>query len=342
VVVYDENDRPGGQLFKQIHKFFGSHRHKAGVRGYKIGEELLDEIRDLKVNVLLNTVAFGFYEDMTIGISGNGEINALKAEAVIIATGAIENAIEFEGWTLPGVMGAGAVQTMINVNGVLPGDRVLMVGTGNVGLIVSYQLIQAGAEVVAVVEAKPRISGYHVHAAKIKRLGVPFFFSHTVVKAAGKESVENAHIAEIDGEFNVREGSTKKIDVDLICIAAGLRPLDELARMAGCKIEYIAGLGGFLPVHNQKMMSTKSGVYVAGDITGIEEASTAMEEGKLAGLSAAFQLRKLSAESYAERKKDITMRISELRQGSFGEDIRKCKKDVFNRYDKLWSKKGVE
>jgi pyruvate/2-oxoglutarate dehydrogenase complex dihydrolipoamide dehydrogenase (E3) component len=89
------------------------------------------------------------------------------------------------------------------------------------------------------------------------------------------------------------------------------------------------------------MMSSESGVYVAGDITGIEEASTAMEEGKLAGLSAAFQLGKLSPKSYAERKEDITMRMSELRQGSFGDDKLKCKEDVFNRYEKLRVRRGV-
>jgi thioredoxin reductase len=333
--IVDENIKAGGQLFKQIHKFFGSHRHHAGVRGYRIGEALLDEIRELDVNVLLNTVAFGFYDDKIIGLFGNGETTALKADSVIIATGAIENAIEFEGWTLPGVMGAGAVQTMINVNGVLPGDKVMMVGTGNVGLIVSYQLLQAGAELVALVEAKPRISGYHVHAAKIKRLGVPFFFSHSVVQAGGKEGVEYARIAEIDDDFNVIKGSTKQFEVDLICIAVGLRPLDELARLARCKIEYVTELGGFLPVHNQEMMSSESGVYVAGDITGIEEASTAMEEGKMAGLSAAFQLGKLSLNSYSERKRDILLRMSELRQGSYGEDKRKCKEEVFNRYEKL-------
>ena len=196
--VIDENMKAGGQLFKQIHKFFGSHRHLAGMRGYRIGEMLLDEMERLKVNTLLSTVAFGYFEGNTVGVYRNGEVSSIRAKRVIIATGAIENPLKFRGWTMPGVMGAGAVQTMINVNGVLPGRKVLMIGSGNVGLIVSYQLMQAGAEVVAVVEALPEISGWHVHAGKIWRHGTPLFLSHTILEARGEECVQEAVIAGID------------------------------------------------------------------------------------------------------------------------------------------------
>ena len=83
-------------------------------------------------------------------------------------------------------MGAGAAQTMINLHRVLPGKSVLMIGSGNVGVIVSYQLLQAGADVKAVVEAAPRLGGYGVHTAKVRRAGVPFYTSHTVLEAHGK------------------------------------------------------------------------------------------------------------------------------------------------------------
>jgi NADPH-dependent 2,4-dienoyl-CoA reductase/sulfur reductase-like enzyme len=333
--LVDENPRPGGQLFKQIHKFFGSHRHRAGVRGFRIGEQLLAEIGELGIRVFLDTVAFGFHDDDTLGLYRSGRIEALRPRRTVLATGAIEKPLTFRGWTLPGVMGAGAVQTMMNLHGVLPGTRVLMVGSGNVGLIVAYQLIQAGATVAAVVEALPAISGWHVHAAKLRRLGVPILLSHTILEARGKESVEEALVAPIDEQCRIDGQSEQRFEVDLVCIAVGLRPLSELAELARCRLEFIAPLGGFLPLHDETMRSSRPGVYVAGDLAGIEEASTAMEEGKLAGLSAARSLGKLPERQYAELAEEITDNLAELRLGSFGDERKRCKEEILARYRSL-------
>jgi thioredoxin reductase len=333
--IIDENPKPGGQLFKQIHKFFGSHRHSAGVRGFDIGSQLLHEMEKAKVNVLLDTIAFGYFDGDIIGLYRDGRALPLKARKTVIATGALENPLCFSGWTLPGVMGAGAVQTMMNVHGVLPGSRVLMVGSGNVGLIVSYQLLQAGAEVMALVDALPQVKGWHVHAAKIRRMGVPILLSHTIVEAKGQDSVCSAVVAEVDEHCSVVGGSERILEVDLICIAVGLRPLVEMARLAGCSIEYIEGLGGFLPVHNAHMMTSREGVYAAGDIAGIEEASTAMEEGKLAGISAAHALKKLNSDTFHLMSKVINTNLLELRLGSFGDERRSCKEDILRRYSSI-------
>ena len=94
--------------------------------------------------------------------------------------------VNFEGWTKPGVIGAGAAQTMMNLHHIKPGNRILMLGSGNVGLVVSYQLMQAGCEVVALADAAPRVGGYGVHAAKVARCGVPFYLSHTISKSRGR------------------------------------------------------------------------------------------------------------------------------------------------------------
>lgn len=106
--------------------------------------------------------------------------------------------VTFPGWTLPGVIGAGAAQTMMNLHGTLPGKRVLMLGSGNVGLVVSFQLMQAGCEVVAVADAAPRVGGYGVHAAKVARCGVPFYLSHTIISADGEDCVTGVTIGEVD------------------------------------------------------------------------------------------------------------------------------------------------
>ena len=116
VVVYDENSKPGGQLFKQIHKFFGSKEHKAKIRGFKIGEELLEEADKLGVEVVLNAIVLGLHPEKELTIKVDQEVIHVKGDTVIIATGAAENMVTFRGWTLPGVIGAGAAQTMMNLN----------------------------------------------------------------------------------------------------------------------------------------------------------------------------------------------------------------------------------
>lgn len=321
VTLIDENPQPGGQLFKQIHRFFGSQAHRAGTRGVQIGQDLLEETQGVGVEIRLNTVVYGLFDDNRLGLVCGDHTEDLQAKAIILATGASENALAFPGWTLPGVLGAGATQTLINIHRTLPGHRVLMVGAGNVGLIVSYQILQAGAEVVAIVEGLPYISGYGVHASKVRRAGVPILTAHTVLRAEGEESVERAVIAQVDEKWQPIPGTEQTLHVDTICLAVGLSPLAELAWMAGCQFTYTPALGGWVPAHDENMQTSLPGVYVAGDLAGIEEASTAMEEGRLAGLAAAENLGYLSPEEGARKKAEVRERLATLHIGSFGEGL---------------------
>jgi len=329
VLLIDENLRPGGQLFKQIHRFFGSKEHLAGVRGFVIGEKLLKEVKELNVEVWLNSTVYGIFKGNVIGVIKDGKNIVLKAKSIILATGAIENPLSFPGWTLPGVMGAGACQTMINIHRVLPGKKVLMIGSGNVGLIVSYQLLQAKADVLGVVEIMPKIGGYLVHALKIKRYGVPIYLSTTILEANGKEEVEGAVICPVDNDFKPIFKKKKEIEVDLICIAVGLSPLNELLYQAGCLFTYKGYLGGFVALHNENMETSVPGIYVAGDCSGVEEASTAMEEGKLAGISVA---EKLKGKIFKEEKEEILKRLNDFRIGTFGEKRRIAKEEIIKEY----------
>ena len=327
VSLFDENEKPGGQLFKQIHKFFGSKEHQAGIRGHNIGYHLLEEGQKVGVDTRLNTVVWGI-EDNKIGITDGRTSKLVDAQRIIVATGASENPLSFPGWTLPGVMGAGAAQTMMNVHRVLPGTKVLMVGSGNVGLIVSYQLLLAGAEVVVVVEALTKIGGYVVHAAKLRRAGVPILTSTSILEARGKEMVEEATICSLDEKLCPLEGCEINLKADLICLAVGLSPLAELCWMAGCKFKYLPELGGFVPLHDENMRTTLSYLYLAGDVAGVEEASSAMEEGKLAGVAVAEELGYLKKDEAEEGKEKIRKKLSSLRLGPFGDMRAKAKLEL--------------
>lgn len=317
VIVFDENARPGGQLFKQIHKFFGSREHKAKIRGFVIGEELLSQAESLGVKVVLNATVLGLYREKEVCVMRDGQIVHYKGDNIVVATGASENMVTFRGWTLPGVIGAGAAQTMMNLHGVKPGERILMVGSGNVGLVVGFQLLQAGCRVVGIIDAAKRIGGYGVHAAKLARTGVPFYLSHVMVEAEGDDHVAGAVIAQVDDRWQTVPGTEKHLDVDTICIAVGLSPMSQLVRMVGCKAEDDPRKGGLVPVLNEYGETSISGIFAAGDVAGIEEASSAMIQGRIAGLAAAAASGYLEETELRERFESAGRSLSKLRQGMF-------------------------
>jgi sarcosine oxidase subunit alpha len=231
----------------------------------------------------------------------------------------------FPGNDLPGVYGAGAVQTLMNVYGVKPGKRVLMVGAGNVGLIVSYQLLQAGIAVDRVVEAAPVIGGYNVHAAKLRRCGVPILTSHSIKEVCGEKKVEGAVVIRLDENWKPIKDSEEYIKCDTICLAVGLTPSTRLLSQIGVDIEFIPEAGGYVALHDDSMQTSVKGIYVAGDASGIEEASTAMIEGKIAGLAASIQLGRSKNRKLLEHYRE---ELCQLRAGPFGEKPRIAKEKI--------------
>ena len=286
VTVADEHDTIGGQLYKQIHKFFGAADNHAGMRGFEIARKLEQEAKELGVEFWLSTVAYGIFKE-GVGIVRDGDNFIVKAKKVIVAAGGIENTTAFPGSTLPGVMLAGAAQTMTNIHRVLPSKRMVVVGSGNVGLIVAYQMLQAGAEVLAVVERDDHIGGYGVHAERLRTAGVPIFTDTVIKCASGKTSVEGVTTVKLDGNGAEIAGSEQEFNTDTVIMAVGMAPLTELLWNIGCRFEFIGELGGYVPLHNEFMQTSVDGIYAAGDITGVEEASVAMEEGSIAGIAAA-------------------------------------------------------
>jgi sarcosine oxidase subunit alpha len=339
VLIVDENQCLGGQLIKQTHKFFGSKEERAGTRGIEIAKELESDLRKLenkgKIQVMTAATVIGCYESEKKHRFGvvqrcdyRNVLYDVRCDAVILACGAMENMLLFPGNDLPGVYGAGAVQTLMNVYGVKPGERVLMVGAGNVGLIVSYQLLQAGIAVDRVVEAAPTIGGYNVHAAKLRRCGVPILTSHSIKEVCGDEKVEGAVIVKLDEAWRPIKDSEEYIKCDTICLAVGLTPSTRLLSQIGVDLEFIPEAGGYVALHDESMQTSVKGVYVAGDASGIEEASTAMIEGKIAGLAAAIHLGRSKEKKLLEQYRE---ELRQLRAGPFGEKPRIAKEKIAKR-----------
>ncbi len=161
------------------------------------------------------------------------------------------------------------------------------------------------------------MGGYMVHGAKLRRAGVPILTSTTILEARGEESVEEATICSLDDNLSPIKGSERTLKVDLICLAVGLSPLAEFCWMAGCQFNYFSELGGFIPVHDENMRTSVPYLYVAGDVSGVEEASCAMEEGKLAGVSIAEELGHFEEDEAEEEKRKIRKRLVSLRTSPF-------------------------
>ena len=265
-LLVDDKATLGGKLVLQTHKFFGSQEDVyAGKRGINIAEILGQSVQELQnVEIWLNSVCLAVFSDGFIGILKNNEEYVLvKPKYLLIATGAREKMLVFPGNTLPGVYGAGAFQTLVNRDLVKAAEKVFIVGGGNVGLIAGYHAIQAGIEVIGLIEAMPQCGGYKVHEDKLRRLGIPIYTKHTIISANGDKQVESITIAQIDDKYNKISGTEKTFICDTILIAVGLNPVDEFFFKAK---EY------------------DFNVWVAGDAQEIAEASAAIFTGKIEAL----------------------------------------------------------
>ncbi|MBS3792618.1 FAD-dependent oxidoreductase [Candidatus Bipolaricaulota bacterium] len=321
VTLLDRNWELGGQLVKQTHKFFGSENQFAGERGIDIAKILSERVHDnSRITVRKNSSVLGIYHDGVLTFEQDDKYKKLTSRQTVVATGAAEKFLSFTNNDLPGVYGAGAVQTLMNQQGVLPGKNVLIIGAGNIGLIVAYQLLQAGVSVEAIIEALPEIGGYEVHRDKIKRMGVPILTSHSIKKAYGEERVEGAIIGEIDSSWSFIDGTKKDFKADVICLAVGLSPLIDLLHPLGLEISYVPNLGGLAPKRDEYLETTISGYFVAGDCAGVEEASSAMMEGNIAGLSAANSIG--YKKSFQEKFRNNRDELRKLREGETAKEVR--------------------
>ena len=271
-LLVDDKHRLGGKLVLQTHRFFGSYDLVyAGTRGIDIATKLENELRTLpSVRIWLQSSALAVFSDQKVGILAEGERYALvQPRALLVAAGAREKSLAFQGNSLPGVYGAGAFQTIVNRDLVRSSEKLFIVGGGNVGLIAGYHALQAGISVVGLVEALPECSGYKVHRDKLERFGVPIYTSHTILSANGQDSVESITIAKLDEKWRPIPGTERSFACDTILIAVGLDPVNEF----------------FLKGREFGMKT-----FASGDAEEIAEASAAIFSGKIKGLEIARAL----------------------------------------------------
>ncbi len=307
VTLIDNYRQPGGQYYRQPAPELTAAtplEHQAE------GRTLWQQAQAAGVTILTQATVWGAFEEgHRLELVGPEAPPAIQAEAVILATGAYERAAALPGWTLPGVMTTGAVQTLLKEQRILPGQRFVLAGTGPLQLVVAAELVRAGAEVVAVLEGNPLwrrgASQPFRHGAALwgqwsrlaeglnswqtlRRAGVPFHTGWGVVAAEGRDEVNGVTIARLDEQWRPVAGTFRPLACDTLCCSYGFVPANELARLIG--VGHHWQQGQFIPHRDERLQSDRPGIYLAGDCAGIGGAGLALVEGRLAGLAAAAQV----------------------------------------------------
>jgi len=231
-IVIDNNDKIGGQFLMQTHQFFFFEKEKkfGGLRGFDIAQSLAGENID---GIFLNSTVWDILEGKRIAVKNieTDEIYYVDTNYLVVATGAVPFMPAFENDDLPGVYTAAVVQKMMNSEFTLLGKNILTVGAGNIGYLTSYQLMQAGANVKAIVEAQPKEGGFPVQANRVRRLGIPVMLSKILLKAIPNKNhtgITGAVVADCEN-FQPIPGTEHVInDIDAINICTGLVPDDQL------------------------------------------------------------------------------------------------------------------
>ena len=326
VAVLDEGARAGGQIYRQLPEGAGaggipeppSHDH---------GHHLIEGFEASQLTCVHGATVWDA-KPGRLWFEHEGESKLLRCERIVLAPGAYDRCIPFPGWTLPGVVTAGALQVMVRGFGVVPGKRALVVGSGPLLLPTVTALLGAGVEAVAALEASSRwralraAPGVVGNAARRReavwymkqlwRAGVKLQWGWTVFACEGDGRVQRAVIGKVDGQGRPKRGTERTIEVDVVGAGFGLVPSIELGLRLSADSRYLAERGGHCLVVDERQQ-VAPGVFAAGEICGIGGAEVAAAEGALCAASVLEDLRgaaaapELSRAARAERRASDTM-----------------------------------
>jgi thioredoxin reductase/bacterioferritin-associated ferredoxin len=328
VTLIDDNPLPGGQYYRQSPPEFEISNPIDAVSGREDVLEIINKLPHPNIRTFSNTLVWGIFDGPNLALADSEHSFILHTDRVILATGAYDRPLAFPGWTLPGILGAGAALRMIKSQWVLPGKRILLAGLGPLQLALADVLIQSGAEVVGIAEAAnpyrnwaqlpkfwgnwDRIQEAIGYFNTLRKHKVPLWHDHAIVEADGQEQVEKAVIARLDRQGAPISGTRKEFEVDAVCLGYGLLPSFQLASAFGCKLRFDERSRWFVPVHDHTMETSQPGIFVAGDMTDIAGSKAALVEGQIAGLNAAHQLGGINERTLAERLTPLYSKLKRL------------------------------
>lgn len=272
ILILERESQLGGILNQCIHNGFGLHTFKEELTGPEYAQRFIDKTIEMQIPYKLNTMVLDLNENKVItAVNEEDGILELKAKAVILAMGCRERprgAINIPGSRCAGIYTAGAAQKFVNIEGYMPGKEVVILGSGDIGLIMARRMTLEGAKVKAVVELMSYSGGLKRNIVQcLDDFDIPLKLSYTVIDIKGKERVEGVTIAAVDGNRNPIKGTEEFIPCDTLLLSVGLLPENELSRTADVKLSAITGG----PEVDESLETNIEGIFACGNVLHVHD-----------------------------------------------------------------------
>ena len=326
VTLIDENPVPTSMMGLNVPQFFGqrftngSNDVSAISARIETANKALNDAEESGVDIQIGTCVWGAFRNSEnsmlldgpqIGLADHNRSWMMKYDRLIVATGSRDLSIGFAGWNLAGAMGANAAHSLMTRYQVLSASRMVILGSGNLGLTTALMALDNGIEVPVIVDVASSGRGDKALRAELQRRGVALLASHTVREATGTDGeIDSVTLVAIDDDNAPIAGTEKTIPADTLCLAIGLVPNIELLSLLDCDLTFQSELGGFAPDHDDSMRTSVDDVFVAGDAAGFHDGmilntDIARNQGRLAGIAAAKSLGAIDNEEAETRRSQI-------------------------------------
>lgn len=288
ILILERDKELGGILNQCIHNGFGLHTFKEELTGTEYAARYIEEVKRLDIPYKQNTMVTEITKDKIITAINEEGILQIRAKAVILAMGCRERsrgALNIPGFRPAGIYSAGTAQRLINREGVMPGREVVILGSGDIGLIMARRMTLEGAKVKLVAEIMPYSGGLKRNIVQcLDDYGIPLKLNHTVIKVEGEKRVEGIIVAEVDENKKPIKGTEEHISCDTLLLSVGLIPENELSTGMGVEMERITNG----PKVNESLETSVEGVFACGNVLHVHDlVDYVSEEARTAGINAA-------------------------------------------------------
>ena len=350
VLLLDENRCIGGQVLRRLPSGWigGSSYFRFGVK--RAGLDLARQVSGSAAKILRNVTVMDLRRNGEITIEDqNNRLSRFRAELFLLAGGGREKFFPFNGWTLPGVISTGAAQILMKSAAVLPGENVLVAGSGALPLVVAGEIIKNGGRLAAFLDINPMSSSAELlrggfpqipryaegamHLTRIALSRSPVFYRRRVIEAAGNRKLENVITAKVDDQGRPIPGSQKTFAADALAVGRGFVPNIELPQLIGCGLKYSPDRGGWYVKVDSQLETSLPGIFAAGEVTGIGGVKKALVEGRLAGLAMLYRLGRIDQNRFQSLAEPL--RRQREQEAAFSVMINKLNRVQPGEYDTL-------
>ncbi|MDD3222680.1 MAG: FAD-binding protein [Clostridia bacterium] len=304
IIILERDNELGGILNQCIHNGFGLHTFKEELTGPEYAGRFIEEVTELKIEYKLHTMVMDINQDKVVtAMNKEDGLFEIQAKAVILAMGCRERprgALNIPGYRPAGIYSAGTAQRLVNIEGFMPGREVVILGSGDIGLIMARRMTLEGAKVKVVAELMPFSGGLKRNIVQcLDDFGIPLKLSHTVVDIDGKDRLKGITLAQVDNTGKPIPGTEEHYSCDTLLLSCGLIPENELSRGIGVDIEPITNG----PIVNESLETNVEGVFACGNVLHVHDlVDFVSEEASAAGKNAAKYIKNGGKEMAVEHE----------------------------------------